>query len=242
MRALVTGASTGIGRATALALARAGTDVAVHYLKRAAEARSVSDQIRALGRESFLLQSDLRELSALPALSAELQSHWDTLDILVHNGGTYPRKAFRDTTDLDFDEQLRLHVIGPASLTRRLLPLLQRSDSGRIIFVSSRLAYEGSNWGAAYAAAKAAQLGLARSLARELAPGITVNVVAPGAIDTAVIGGDTPERRAERTREIPLRRVGTPAEVAAAVAFLASPAASYITGTTVPVNGGSRMG
>ena len=135
-----------------------------------------------------------------------------------------------------------MHVVGPASLTRQLLPLLKRSASGRIIFVSSRLAYDGSRHGSPYATAKAAQIGLARSLALELAPGITVNVVAPGSIDTAILSGDSPEQRSERACQIPLQRIGTADEVAAVIAFLASPSASYITGTTVPVNGGYRMG
>ena len=242
MHALVTGASRGIGRATALQLARDGADVAVHFHSRAAEAQAVADEIRQLGREAFTLRTDLSDLSSIPGLAHEVASRWDTVDVLVHNGGSYPRKSFTEVTDFDFEEQLRLHVVGPAALTRHLLPLLQRSARGRIIFVSSRLAYDGSRWGSAYAAAKAAQLGLARSMARELAPGITVNVVAPGSIDTSIIHGDSPEQRAERNRQIPLHRVGTADEVAAAIAFLASPGAGYITGATIPVNGGLRMG
>jgi 3-oxoacyl-[acyl-carrier protein] reductase len=242
VRALVTGASGGIGRATALALAKNGADVAVHYATRIAEADSVVDQVRGEGRESFPLRADLHDRTSVSALVAELQSRWNSLDVLVHNAGTYPRKPFLETTDGDFEEQLQLHVVGPAVLTQLLLPLLKRSEVGRIIFVSSRLALEGSQWGSAYASAKAAQIGLARSLARELAPGITVNVVTPGAIDTPVIGDDTPEQRAERERQIPLHRVGTANEVAAAIAFLASRGASYITGATLAVNGGSPMG
>lgn len=242
MRALVTGASGGIGQATAVALARGGADVAVHYLNHRDEAQATVDRVRACGREAYTIRADLRDLSSISGLAKEIQSHWDSLDVLVHNGGNYPRKTFDDTTDADFEEQLRLHVVAPASLTRHLLPLMKRSASGRIIFVSSRLAYEGSRWGTAYAAAKAAQLGLARSLARELAPGITVNVVAPGTIDTPIIGDDSPAQRAERARQIPMLRIGTADEVGAAIAFLASPGASYITGATLPVNGGSRMG
>jgi len=241
VRALVTGASQGIGRATALRLAQDGADVAVHFLTHAAEARAVVDGIRALGRDAFSLRADLRELSSVARLAIEVRAHWDSLDVLVHNGGNYPRQPFPETTDSDFEQQLRLHAVGPASLTRELLPLLRRSASGRVIFVSSVLAFEGSRRGSPYATAKAAQLGLARSLARELAPGITVNVVAPGAVDTAVLAGDSPERREERIHQIPLHRIGTADEVAATIAFLASPGAGYITGATIPVNGGLRM-
>jgi 3-oxoacyl-[acyl-carrier protein] reductase len=242
MRALITGASQGIGRATALRLARDGADVGVHFRSHEAAARQVVDEVQALGREAILLQTDLRDDSGATRLADELRRHWDSLDVLVHNGGNYPRQAFADTTDADFEEQLRIHAIAPAALTRQLLPLLGRSSGGRVIFVSSVLAFDGSRRGSPYATAKAAQLGLARSLARELAPGITVNVVAPGSIDTAVLADDTTERRAERERRIPLQRIGRAEEVAAVVAFLASPAASYLTGATIPVNGGLRMG
>jgi len=242
VRALVTGASRGIGRATALRLARDGADVAVHYVTQAADGAAVVEQVRSLGRDAFPLRGDLRDLASIPTLVAELHRHWETLDVLVHNGGTYPRISFGETTDADFEEQLRLHAVGPAALTRALLPMLRASPSGRVIFVSSGIAYDGSKRGTPYAAAKAAQLGIARSLARELAPRITVNVVAPGSIDTAILAGDSPEQRAQRTSLIPLGRLGTADEVAAAIAFLASPGASYITGATIPVNGGLRMG
>lgn len=242
MRALVTGASQGIGRATALRLARDGTDVAVHYRTHAADAENAVDEIRRMGRDSFTVHADLGDLSSVPEVTREVRAHWDTLDVLVHNAGSYPRQSFPETSDSDFEEQLRIHAVGPASLTRHLLPLLQRSASGRIVFVSSILAFEGSRRGSPYATAKAAQLGLARSLARELAPGITVNVVAPGAIDTAVLAADSAHQREERVGQIPAGRLGTAEEVAAAIAFLASPSATYITGTTMPVNGGLRMG
>jgi 3-oxoacyl-[acyl-carrier protein] reductase len=242
VRALVTGASQGIGRATARHLAHDGTDIAVHFLAHEAEARSLVDEIRELGREAFPIRADLRDLQSVTKLADAVRSRWDSLDILIHNGGSYPRQAFPETTDADFEEQLRVHAVAPAALTRELLPLLRRSQSGRVIFISSVLAFEGSRRGSPYATAKAAQLGLARSLARELAPWITVNVVAPGSIDTAVLAGDTPEQRDERGRQIPLGRLGTAEEVAAAIAFLASPEARYITGATVPVNGGLRTG
>jgi 3-oxoacyl-[acyl-carrier protein] reductase len=242
MRALVTGASQGIGRATALRLAQDGTDVAVHFLSHEAEALDVVERVRALGRDAFPIRADLRDLASIAKLASSIEARWDMLDILVHNGGSYPRQSFPDTTNADFEEQLRIHAVGPAALTRDLMPLLRRSSSGRVIFVSSVLAFDGSRRGTPYATAKAAQLGLARSLARELAPWITVNVVAPGSIDTAVLAGDSPEQRDERGRQIPLGRLGTAEEVAAAIAFLASPEARYITGATLPVNGGLRMG
>ncbi|MCI4369449.1 MAG: SDR family oxidoreductase, partial [Thermoplasmata archaeon] len=154
----------------------------------------------------------------------------------------YPRRPFASITDAEWLDCFRVNVFGAVGLTRRLLPLLERSTSGRVVFVSSVLAFTGSRHGAHYAGSKAALLGIARSLARELAPRITVNVVAPGAVDTAILASDTPELRAERRRAIPLERVAEAGEVAEAIAFLASPAASYITGTTLHVNGGTFVG
>lgn len=242
MRALVTGASQGIGRATALRLARDGADVGIHFLQHGEEARALQAEITKEDRQAFLLRGDLRDLSAIPRMAKEVRDHWDSLDVLVHNGGAYPRQTFEKTTDEEFLELLRVHAVAPASLTRELLPLLRRSNAGRVIFVSSLLAFDGSRRGSPYATAKAAQLGLARSLARELAPSITVNIVAPGGIDTAVLAGDTPAQRADRVRQIPAGRIGSPEEVAAVIAFLASPEASYVTGAALPVNGGLRMG
>ena len=185
--------------------------------------------------------ADLAAPDGPSALAAGVAGPWESLDVLVHNAGVYDRIPFERLGPSDWESALALNVVGPARLTQLLLPRLRRAPSGRIVFVSSVLAFTGSRWGAQYSAAKAGVLGLARSLARELAPSIAVNVVAPGSIDTAILAGDTPAVRAERARSIPLGRVGAPEEVAEAIAFLASPAASYITGTTLHVNGGLRF-
>ena len=230
----------GIGRATALTLARDGYDVAVHYHSHPGEAAQVVDEVQSLGRESFPVGGDLGERRDVEAIAKQLGAHWDSLDALILNAGGYPRRAFRELTDEEFEHCFRINVFGPASLVRRTLPLLERSTSGRIVFVSSILAFTGSRHGAHYAASKAALLGLGRSLSRELAPKISVNIVAPGAVETGILSGDTKESRAARVKEIPLGRVAAATEVAEAIAFLASPKSSYLTGTTLHVNGGWR--
>ena len=237
----MTGSSQGIGQATALRLARDGADVALHGHEHLAAAETTAREIRGLGREAFVVAADLSTGEGPRALARGVRERWDSLDVLVHNAGPYPRVPFSAITEEEWWACFNVHVFGPATLTRELLPLLQRSRSGRIIFVSSVLAFSGSTHGAHYAAAKSAQLGLARSLARELAPQTTVNVVAPGSIDTAILSSDSPEQRASRERSIPLGRLGTADDVAAAIAFLASPGAAYLTGTTVHVNGGLRL-
>ena len=241
MRALVTGGSGGIGQATVRALARDGADVAVHFHRNRSSAETAAAAVRAVGRDAFVVGADLGRPEEVRLLAAGLRSRWDSLDILVHNAGVYPRRAFDDVTDQEWADTLSTNLLGPALLTRELLPLLRRAPSPSIVLVTSVLAFTGSQHGAPYAAAKAGLVGLARSLARELAPTIRVNLVAPGSIDTAILAVDTPERRADRSKAIPLGRVGTPDEVAEAIAFLASPRSSYATGTTLHVNGGLRI-
>jgi 3-oxoacyl-[acyl-carrier protein] reductase len=240
MRALVTGASRGIGHATALRLAKDGFEVGVHYHAHREPAEELVRRIRSAGGTAFLLSGNLARASEVEAVAAAVAEQWDALEALVLNAGAYPRGSFRELTPARFEECFRTNVFGAAELVRRLLPLLEAADPGRVVFLSSILAFDGSRHGAHYAAAKAAVLGLARSLARELAPKVLVNVVAPGAIDTAILAGDTAEQRQLRERRIPLGRIGRPEEVAEAIAFLASSRASYMTGATIHVNGGVR--
>ena len=238
MRVVITGASRGIGAATAVRLADPATDLMLHYHDHRSEVEAVLATVQAKGARARLVGGDLSDREETERIGRCVLEEWDQLDALVLNAGAYPRAAFDDITPDDFEACFRLNVFGPAQLVRQLLPVLRRSRAGRIVLVSSVLAYSGSSHGAHYAAAKAALLGLGRSLARELAPSITVNCIAPGSIDTAILADDTPERRAERGRSIPLGRVGTAEEVANVIAFLVSPDASYLTGTTLHVDGG----
>lgn len=238
---LLTGGSRGIGKATALLLARPGTELGITFHEHGEEAAEVVRQARALGADPFAAPLDLSDPESVGRLAEAVTRRWPDMDGLVLNAGTYPRRPFEELTWPEFEACFRTNFFGSAELTRRLLPVLRRAPSPRIVFVSSILAFDGSRKGAHYAAAKAATLGLARSLARELAPRVAVNVVAPGSIDTAILAGDTPEARAQRGERIPWGRVGTAEEVARAIAFLLAPETSYVTGTTLHVNGGLRM-
>ncbi|HZY92575.1 MAG TPA: SDR family NAD(P)-dependent oxidoreductase [Thermoplasmata archaeon] len=238
VRALITGASRGIGAATARRLAGPGVELALHFHEHRAEAENVQSEVVARGASAFLVPGNLEDPDETHGVSEAVRSEWDTLDALVLNAGAYPRAPFEEISEAQFEACVRLNLLSPAQLVRELLPSMRRAASGRIVLVSSVLAVTGSAHGAHYAAAKAGLLGLGRSLARELAPAITVNVVAPGSIDTAILAGDSAGQRAERHRTIPLGRLGTPEEVASSIAFLLGPEAAYITGTTVHVNGG----
>jgi 3-oxoacyl-[acyl-carrier protein] reductase len=239
--ALVTGAGTGIGRATAKLLAKRGAKVAVHYRSHKKEAESLVKEIRSSGGDAFSIGADLTVEEDLERLAREVAARFPSLEVMVHNAGEYPRRFVEELDGAMFLSTIRTNLVAPYVLTRELLPLIKKAKWGRVVFVGSILAYNGSTHGADYAASKSGLLGLAKSLARELSPKVTVNVVAPGSIDTAILAGDTPQVRAAREKTIPLGRVGTPEDIAEVIAFLASPEAGYMTGTTVHVNGGLRM-
>ena len=240
--ALVTGAATGIGRATARCLARDGLRLILHSRRHRKEAEELARELSTDAPGTWVVSGDLAREEEVHRMGAEIRARVPSLSVAVHNAGEYPRRPVDELTPEAFRATLETNLVSAFALTKEILPLLRANPTpARLVFISSVLAYNGSSHGADYAASKAGILGLARSLARELAPSITVNVVAPGSIDTAILEHDPPSRRRERERAIPLGRIGTPEEVGEAVAFLASPRASYLTGVTLHVNGGLRM-
>lgn len=165
MRGLITGASGGIGAATARRLAGAGWDLAVHAHTHPDRGRDLVEELRALGRESFLVTADLADPRSAESVAEAVGTEWDSLDLLVLNAGSYDRKPFAEISDLELDRCLEVNLASGFRWTRALLPLLRRSPAGRIVLVSSILAFTGSRHGTHYAAAKAGMVGFARSLA-----------------------------------------------------------------------------
>jgi len=234
---LVTGSSRGIGKAIALRLARDGYDIVVHCRSRLAEALQVRDDILSLGRQSRVLSFDLADRSAAQdILGADIQAH-DAYYGVVCNAGLSRDNAFPALSGEDWDQVLRSNLDGFYNvLSPLVMPMIQRRKPGRIVSLSSVSGLNGNRGQVNYSAAKAGIIGATKALAVELAKRkITVNCVAPGLIDTDMLKGLTLE---DAVSAIPARRLGTPEEVAALVAFLMSEDASYITRQVISVNGG----
>jgi 3-oxoacyl-[acyl-carrier protein] reductase len=236
-RAVVTGGARGMGRAHSTALAAAGASVVLVDID-GEELEKTCAELRADGAEVSALAGDITARPSAEALMAAAVAALGGLDILVHNAGLmYSLTGLADTDDNDFRRLFAVNVDAPLFLTRAALPVLRASDHARVIFISSQWGQVPDGHSYAYMASKAAQLGLMKTMAKEFAAEhILVNAVAPGAVMTRMV----PEEYYEAERAaIPLGRLADPAEIAAVVAFLASDAASFMTGQTVPINGGA---
>lgn len=240
-RAIVTGASTGIGRATAIALAGAGADVAIHFGSNRNEAEETARAVESRGRRAVLVQGDLRDASVASRVVEEAIAELGApIDILVNNAGSLIARTPIEEMDPElWQEVIALNLSAVFFAVKAALPHL--GPGARIVNVTSVAARHGGGPGAyAYAAAKGGVMTLTRGLAKELAPrNIRVNAIAPGVIDTPFHEKmSTPELLESFRKGIPLGRLGTPDECAGAVLYLVSPLASYITGETIDINGG----
>lgn len=245
--ALVTGAGRGFGRAIALALARAGADVAVNYRASAVAAAEVVREIEKHGRRALSIQADVSREDEVRSLIETVQRDLGRLDVLVNNAGIMVHGGFREIPVARYAEMFAINVTGTMLCTYHALPAMIERKHGRIINLSSQLAQRGvssSGGFAAYAATKGAIESFTRAMASEVGQhGITVNAISPGGIDTDMSRNVmTPEYRARRLTELPLRRFGSVEDVAYCAVFLAADEAGYLTGQIIHPSGGWVMG
>ena len=237
--ALVTGASRGIGAAAAWRLAACGIDVILLYHRSAAEAALAAEACRSCGVRAETVQADVRDGDALAALKARLDSRGQMPDILVHSAGTAHYGLLEDCGDEAWDDLMAVHLKAAYRLTRLFASAMAWRRWGRIVYLSSVWGVVGASGEAAYAAAKGGLNAFAKSMARELASsGVTVNAVAPGAIDTDMLSELRVEERRALEREIPLGRLGTPDDVADLIRYIVSEEAGYMTGQVIGLSGG----
>ncbi len=238
--AVVTGASRGIGRAIAQELARRGALVIA--AARAANAQPTVDEIVAAGGKAEVASADMTDSASLEALISGTIARHGRIDILISNAGITRDQLMLRMKRADWDDVIATNLTAAFTLCQAALKPMIRQRSGRIVAVSSVVGQTGNAGQANYAASKAGLMGFCKSLAKEVASrNITVNVVAPGLIDTDMTRALTANAQTDWAAQIPLGRPGTPADVAAAVCFLASDEASYITGQVLAVNGGMYM-
>ena len=237
--ALITGSSRGIGWAVAMELAGNGYAVCVNYLQHREDAESLVAQLRDQGREVIAVQADVADSQAVENMVRQAEHALGPITLLVNNAGISWQGLCQDTDDEIWDRILAVNLTGTRNAARAVLPRMISEKTGCIINISSMWGLRGASCEVAYACSKAAVIALTRSLALEVAPsGIRVNCVAPGCIETDMVRVLGPETREMLVEEAPLGRLGTPEDIAHAVAFLASEKASFLTGQVLSADGG----
>lgn len=240
--AVVTGGSRGIGRAVSEALAKQGAFVVVNYVRGEEQAKQTVAAIEAAGGKAEALGFDVANMKATEDAIADVAKRHGRLDVLVANAGISVDALLLRLKEEDFDRIMAVNVKGAIAASRAAIKVMMRAKNGRVVFLSSIVGESGNGGQTAYAASKAAILGVTKSLAKEYASrNITVNAVAPGFIETDMTTVITADMKVELLKQIPLGRTGKSEEVAATVAFLASDEAAYVTGETLRVNGGLLM-
>jgi 3-oxoacyl-[acyl-carrier protein] reductase len=240
--ALVTGASRGIGREIALELARQGANVAVNYAGSESKANQVVDEIKAIGKEAFVIKCDVSNSDEVAAMVKETVDRFGKLDILVNNAGITKDNLLMRMKEEEWDDVININLKGVFLCTKAVTRQMMKQRVGRIINITSVVGVSGNPGQANYVAAKSGVIGLTKTTAKELASrNITVNAIAPGFITTDMTDKLSDEVKGEMLKQIPLARLGEPKDIAKMTAFLASDDASYITGQTLHINGGMVM-
>lgn len=237
--ALITGASRGIGRATALRLAKDGYIVAMNYCTNERAAVQAAQVLSAFDKDGILCRADVTDEAAVRAMVKAVEDTYGHIDLLVNNAGIAEQALFTDLTAAQWKRMMDVHVNGAFYTCSAVLPSMIRRKSGCIVNIASMWGQTGASCEVHYSTAKAALIGMTKALAKEVGPsGIRVNCVSPGAVETDMMAGFSAEDKNAIAEETPLCRLAKAEEIASAVSFLASEDASFITGQVLAVNGG----
>jgi 3-oxoacyl-[acyl-carrier protein] reductase len=241
-RALVTGASKGIGRDIALALAKDGADVAINYRSNEVAADEVARWLEGLGVNTWVYPADVSDMNSVKEMKRCLEKYFGGIDILVNNAGINVDKLFIKMDQKMWDQVISVNLTGVFNCTNAFIDRILESEHGRVINITSIVGQMGNIGQVNYAASKAGIIGMTKALAREMArKKVTVNAIAPGFIETDMVKGIPDKVKEKVLAQIPLGRFGQPSEVAKAVAYLASDDAAYITGHVLNINGGMYL-